>query len=70
MRFLLFTLFLSFSVFSNAQNFKSVDKWLRENIDKLGGHAVLMIYKDGKLVYQQAENELEKMQTIFCRIMM
>jgi CubicO group peptidase (beta-lactamase class C family) len=68
MRFLLFILFLGFSFFSDAQNFKSAEKWLRENIDKLGGHAVLMIYKDGKVVYEQAENELSRKQKIVGRV--
>lgn len=68
MRFFLFTLFFCFSFFSRAQNFKPLDKWLSQNIDELGGHAVLMIYKDGKIAYQQAENELSRKQKIVGRV--
>ena len=40
------------------QNFDKVDQWLRHNINDLGGRAVLVIYKDGNLIYDKAENDL------------
>lgn len=39
-------------------NFSKVDDWLSGNLKELGGRAVLVIYKDGKLVYNNAENEI------------
>jgi CubicO group peptidase (beta-lactamase class C family) len=42
-------------------NFKEVDGWLKDNLKGLGGRAVLMIYKDGK-VYNNDENHLTKKQ--------
>lgn len=32
-------------------NFIKVDNWLSDNLKDIGGRAVLVIYKDGKLVY-------------------
>ena len=32
-------------------NFTKVDNWLSDNLKEIGGRAVLIIYKDGKLVY-------------------
>ncbi len=43
-------------------NFKEVDNWLKDNLKDLGGRAVMMIYKDGKIVYQNDENNLSKKQ--------
>jgi CubicO group peptidase (beta-lactamase class C family) len=49
---------------SNAvnYNFNKVDNWLKENVSELGGRAVIVIYKDGKLVYKKAENEMSRRQ--------
>ncbi|MFN8251808.1 MAG: serine hydrolase [Ferruginibacter sp.] len=43
-------------------NFSKVDDWLADNVKDLGGRAVLVIYKDGKMVYQKAENQLSARQ--------
>ncbi len=46
-----------------AQNkFAKVDTWLTDNLKDLGGRAVVVIYKDGELVYNHAENDLGRMQ--------
>jgi CubicO group peptidase (beta-lactamase class C family) len=68
MRIILFLLFLSSSILTQAQKFKPLDSWLQKNITQLGGHAVLMIYKDGKIIYQQSENELNRKQKIVGRV--
>lgn len=44
------------------QNFTKVDEWVNYNLPMLGGRAVLMIYKDGKFVYNQSFNNLTKQQ--------
>lgn len=36
--------------------------WLKDNVNQLGGRAVLVIYKDGKMIYNQAVNELSRKQ--------
>jgi CubicO group peptidase (beta-lactamase class C family) len=57
---LLFTIF--FSQFSFSQNFNKVNDWLDDNINDLGGRAVILIYKDGKIIYEQTKNEISRKQ--------
>ena len=60
------SLFISFllllQIGYSQYNFNKVDNWLTTNLNELGGRAVLVIYKDGKLVYSKAENELSDRQ--------
>jgi len=49
------------AVFSQY-NFSKVDNWLHNNLQAIGGRAVLVICKDGKLVYSKAENEMSSRQ--------
>lgn len=53
---------LIFQVTNAQYNFNKVNSWLKDNITGLGGRAVLMIYKDGKVVYSQAENKMSRRQ--------
>ncbi len=54
---------LSFFSYSHAQyNFSKVDRWLQDNLEQIGGRAVLMVYKDGKIVYSQSKNNLSRRQ--------
>ncbi len=39
-------------------NFNKVDNWLSENLESLGGRAVLIVYKDDKIIYSKTKNEL------------
>jgi len=61
-----FTLFAAFLLLLQTgfsqYNFSKVDEWLNNNLKEIGGRAVLVIYKDGKLVYSKAENELSGRQ--------
>jgi CubicO group peptidase (beta-lactamase class C family) len=68
MRIILFFLFFSSSLFTQAQKFKTLDNWLQKNITQLGGHAVLVVYKNGKIIYQQSENKLSRKQKIVGRV--
>ena len=55
---------------SGAQNdFGKVDNWLKNNLEELGGRAVLVIYKDGKVVYTHSENGLNKRQKMVAKFM-
>lgn len=45
-----------------AQDFSAVDKWLNANVADMGGRAVLMVWKDGKVVYNAAENHMSRRQ--------
>ncbi len=44
------------------QDFSKVTDWVNTNLPDLGGRAVMMIYKDGKIVYSQSFNKLSKQQ--------
>ncbi len=57
---LLFLLFFQFSF--AQQDFLKVNDWVNTNLPDLGGRAVMMIYKDGKMVYNQAFNKMSKQQ--------
>lgn len=49
---------LLLSLRGTAQEFTKLDQWLENNVASMGGRAVLMVYKDGKVVYSHAANEL------------
>ncbi len=52
-------LFALFMLECGAQNsFSLIDKWLQDNIHEIGGRAVVMIWKDGKVLYSHTENNL------------
>jgi CubicO group peptidase (beta-lactamase class C family) len=48
--------------------FPKLDTWLEKNASALGGRAVLLIHKDGKLVYNQARNEMSRKQKIVSKL--
>ncbi|MDE3253954.1 MAG: beta-lactamase family protein [Bacteroidota bacterium] len=39
-----------------------LDDWLAANVSKMGGRAILLVYKDGKIIYNHADNELSRKQ--------
>jgi len=39
-------------------NFSKADEWLKDNLKEIGGRAVLVIYKDGKMIYSKSSNDL------------
>ena len=47
---------------SKKYDFSKVGSWLTENTDELGGRAVLVIFKDGNIIYNQAENTMTNRQ--------
>lgn len=47
---------------TRAQNFTPIDNWLTANTGAMGGRSVLMIYKDGKIVYSNAVNNMNLRQ--------
>jgi len=42
--------------------FGKADNWLKDNVEDLGGRAVLMVYKDGHIIYSKAENDISRRQ--------
>lgn len=55
-------LLLLLQVAQAQKQFSKVDAWIKDNLKDLGGRAVLVIYKDGRLVYNHSENDLSPMQ--------
>lgn len=53
---------LYLQVVSAQPNFRGADNWLKDNVKDLGGRAVLVIFKDGKIIYNKAENNLTEKQ--------
>lgn len=53
---------LLLQVLQAQDNFSKLDNWLKENLTEAGGRAVLVIYKNGKIVYNKAENGLSPRQ--------
>lgn len=66
-----FSLLLYFMLILQAANaqkdFGKVDSWLNNNLEELGGRAVLLIYKDGKVVYNHSENGITRRQKMVAR---
>lgn len=57
------TLVFAFCFFaSNAQAFSAVDSWLQDNVKDMGGRAVLLVYKNGRIVHTNAVNEMTRRQ--------
>lgn len=54
--------FLLLFQFTQAQDTSKITKWVNDNLPDLGGRAVMMVYKDGKMIYAQAFNNLSKKQ--------
>ncbi|HWB25744.1 MAG TPA: serine hydrolase domain-containing protein [Chitinophagaceae bacterium] len=55
-------LLLCSALFCHAQDFSKIDDWLNANTGAMGGRSVLMIYKDGKIVYANAVNKMNMRQ--------
>lgn len=49
-------------------NFSNAQIWLKDNLKELGGRAVLVILKDGKIIYSHAKNEMTKKQKIIGKL--
>ncbi|PTR01617.1 CubicO group peptidase (beta-lactamase class C family) [Mucilaginibacter yixingensis] len=60
---------LTFSIAAQAQNFQPVDRWLDDNAAKMGGRVMLMVYKDGQIVYSRSANNMTMAQKMAGRMM-
>lgn len=55
--------FLLICLFAVAQDkISTVDTWLDNNLKAIGGRAVLVLYKDGKIIYSKSANEMSRRQ--------
>jgi CubicO group peptidase (beta-lactamase class C family) len=59
-----FVLLFCLPAISRAQSFSPVDDWLKNHTGEMGGRAVLMVYKEGNIIYSQAVNDLKPRQKI------
>ncbi len=55
--------FIAITGFAQS-DYSKLDDWLDKNVKELGGRAILVIYKDGKLIYQNAVNEMSQRQKL------
>jgi CubicO group peptidase (beta-lactamase class C family) len=60
---------LLFQVSFSQSKWKPVDDWMQTNLDAMGGRAVLIVYKDGKVMYSHAENKLRMKQKFAMKFM-
>ena len=44
------------------ERFGKVDDWLTDNVKEMGGRAILLVYKDGKVVYEKSVNDMSRRQ--------
>ena len=63
-KLIIMLLFVLPAAVTHAQNFNKVDEWLRDNVGNMGGRVILMVYKNGKVVYSHAENDMKMRQKI------
>lgn len=59
---------LLYQVSIGQYNFKPVEKWINTNLKELGGRAVVMIYKDGKVIYNESFNKLGTRQKVAAKM--
>jgi CubicO group peptidase (beta-lactamase class C family) len=65
---LILSFLLFYQVAFSQYNFSGVSNWVENNLDKLGGRAIVMVYKDGKLVYNQSFNQMNAKQRLGARM--
>jgi CubicO group peptidase (beta-lactamase class C family) len=59
-----------FVINANAQtSFEKLENWMEQNAAKMGGRIMLVIYRDGKMIYSHAENEMSGRQKLVGRIL-
>ncbi|MES2108679.1 MAG: serine hydrolase domain-containing protein [Bacteroidota bacterium] len=57
----------SFGKASAQNNFQKLDNWLADNTREMGGRSILVLYKDGKIIYNHAESEMNLRQKMATR---
>ncbi|HET9057946.1 MAG TPA: serine hydrolase domain-containing protein [Chitinophagaceae bacterium] len=65
LKFSFVAVFLLFFQYAFSQNnFSRVDQWMHNNLKNLGSRAVLMVWKNGKIVYSNQYNEISPKQKL------
>src|SRR5882762_8685984 len=55
-------LFILLAALGRAQETNKLDQWLEDHVKEMGGRAMLVVWKDGRLVYSQSVNEMTRGQ--------
>ncbi len=56
-------IFIGFSIHVNAQSsFTRLDQWMDANAKAMGGRVILVVYKDGKIIYEKSVSEMNNRQ--------
>jgi CubicO group peptidase (beta-lactamase class C family) len=58
----------TFTLLQAQYNFNKVDKWLSDNSHELGGRTILVVTKNGQIVYTKAVNEMNFRQKAINRL--
>ncbi|MEA5426197.1 serine hydrolase domain-containing protein [Arcicella lustrica] len=64
-------LWLFFGLAGNAfaqEQYAKLNQWLENNVDEMGGRAILMVYQDGKIVYNHAVNRMNNRQKMLGKL--
>lgn len=68
-KFSLLLYFLLILQVSKGQNkFPKTNEWLKDNVEELGGKAILVLFKDGKIIFTGSENNLTNRQKMMARV--
>jgi CubicO group peptidase (beta-lactamase class C family) len=61
---------MGLSLFSQAQmSFTKLDNWMEVNTRFMGGRAILVVYQDGKIVYDKSVSEMNQQQKSLSKYM-
>ncbi|PUZ25856.1 serine hydrolase [Chitinophaga parva] len=66
---LMMLVMLAFPGAHAQQSFSRVDQWLDSHADEMGGRLILVVYKDGKMIYSHAVNQMNGKQRMLARLM-
>jgi CubicO group peptidase (beta-lactamase class C family) len=50
-------------------DFKKIDTWLNDNTAAMGGRAIMMVYKDGQIIYTHSVNNMNLQQKMMGKFM-
>lgn len=65
--FLFIAMLAAFGIVCAQQNFSAVDKWLQAHASEMGGRAILLVFKDGKIVYSNSANSMTHKQKLVAK---
>ncbi|MEA5141450.1 serine hydrolase domain-containing protein [Arcicella rigui] len=67
----LLLLYLLFGLPGNTfaqEQYAKLNQWLENNVDEMGGRAMLMVYQDGKIVYSHSVNQMNNRQKMLGKL--